>query len=160
MESVEPTNLDNKSKIKSKQQFFIFLAIAILLIVGVVLITMNGNKSSTSNNQQSTQKPEAGYLQNNAQLRDYKSSATIQLTAKGPLPSTLIVHKDVKIAFQNLDNKSHTIAIVPSEKVPPLFFNNRPIIVGGGYVYVIHTSLTFHYYYLDNPKLVGVVEVR
>ena len=152
-----PVNSDNN---KSKKQFFLLLGIVLLLIIGVILMIALGGNSKNKATSQTSMNTDPGYHQTNAQLRDYKTEATIQITANGPLPSTLNVKKDTKVIWQNIDNKAHEIAIVSTEKVPPFFFNNRSIAAGGGYPWVVHQAVTFHYYIVDSPTQTGVVVVK
>jgi plastocyanin len=156
MESTSmPVNNHNN---KSRKQLFLLSVVVILLLVGVILIvTSGGSKKKTTQQAMAT---DPGYNQTNAQLRDYKYQAEVLITANGPLPATLNVGKDTKISWRNTDNKAHEIAIVSTEKVPPYFFNKRTIEAQGGYPWVVHQPVTFHYYVVDSPTQTGVIVVK
>ncbi len=62
--------------------------------------------------------------------------------------------------LKSYSTKNRLGAIVSTEKVPPFFFNNRSIAAGGGYPWVVHQAVTFHYYIVDSPTQTGVVVVK
>jgi plastocyanin len=121
----------------------------------------NANDTTTSEAADTSgEEPEDGFYQTEAQLNDYQADATIQLTASGPSPQTMTVPVGTKVIWQNIDTANHEIAISPGQTVPPQFYNNRTIVAGDGYPYVVSQTGTFDYYFVDNPSLTGQLIVK
>lgn len=157
----KPDSLLPEKPIKDSNKATVLIIIIALVIVGIIISAFVVNHKSTNQKSNNTsEKPEVGGYQTETELRNYKQSAVIQITATGPSPQTLTIPNDTKINWQNTDNKVHVIAIAPGETIPNQFYNNRSIAVGGGYPFVIHKTGAFHYYYTDDPARTGLVIVK
>jgi plastocyanin len=144
----------------SSKALALLIVVLLIVVVAAVAWAIFHKKTAPQPATKLSQTFEVGTKQTEVQLGTYKRTATIQVTANGPLPSTLTVPTGTKIIWQNIDSASHEIAISPNETVPNQFLNNRVIPVGGGYPYVDNWPGTIHYYYVDNPTLTGVVVVQ
>lgn len=165
MEPESPTIPPPEKQSKTTAILLIILVMIIAVVaVGVLIYRSNHNKkTATSKTNQATQAtgtPEDGSKQTEAELRNFKDEATVNVTAEGPSPQTLNIAPGTKIIWQNKDSKSHQLAINPGSTVPNQFYNNRVLAAGDGYPFVINQTGTFHYHYVDNPTINGTIVVK
>ncbi len=134
--------------------------IILVVAVGAYTFTRHNSKKTTSSSQTHiTESPESG-KQTESELNDFKQEVTVEISADGISPQVLHISKDTRINWINKDKVVHKLAITPGDTVPPQFDNDHQIDVGGGYPYVIHQSITFHYYVVDKPIHSATVIVK
>ncbi len=155
--SQPPLSVPTQPGQQRSQRFMALVLVFILILAGLGLSWHNHKNPSPRKT--FTQKPESG-LQTESELGDYKHEITITITAKGVSPQTLNIPSDTRIIWMNTDKVKHKLAITPGTLVPPKFDNFHQVDPGGGYPYVIHQAVTFHYYLVDNPKQGGTVIVK
>ncbi len=142
-----------------KLQKIIFIIILVILVIAAAVLAPRANRKSTNPLQSGKERPESG-LQTETELGNFKQEVTVIITSKGVSPQTLMIPNDTRINWMNKDRVAHRIAITPGTAMPPQFDNFHRIDPAGGYPYVIHQIVSFHYYLIDKPTQGGEVIVR
>jgi len=92
-------------------------------------------------------------------LEGRKYEAIVWITSDGYLPSTLRIHRDTVVFWENHDKTKHRIMFTPGEKQPLNFDQTHDISSDQQYGARFMSDGTYHYHDLLNQKLNGTIIV-
>jgi hypothetical protein len=147
-------------QLRSRKRLLVAAVVAVAVVLVVVVVTLLAHhESGTGSNKPTKESPENSQ-QTEEELRDYKHELTVTISADGVSPQTLNAPKDTRIIWMNTDTVPHKIAVTPGTPLPPQFDNNHQVDPAGGYPFVVHQPVSFHYYIVDRPTQGGEVFVK
>ena len=147
-------------QLRSKKRLAIIAGVVVLVVLVTALLVMRSNHENGASSNNPTKESPENSQQTEEELRDYKHELTVTISADGVSPQTLNVPKDTRIIWMNTDTVPHKIAITPGTTLPLQFDDNHQIEPAGGYPYVVHQPVSFHYFVVDRPTQGGEVIVK